>query len=196
MVGRSVYERCALVSGVLAVVSLMSGCASSPGSELATGSATGLTHIEAAGGRYDLMLSKDRVTVRLPVAGAPSAAWAALPGVYQALGLPGSVLDARARVCGIARHSPAPKRIGGQLLSRFFTCGSGVTGSSADRDQLYLLLLSQVDSTARGTELLTRIDVYAEPRATHGGAVACESNGRLEQLLVDSLEARMIRAGR
>ncbi len=181
-------------AGALAAVVLLAGCASSGGSDLGVGSSTGLTRIDAAGGRYDLVLTKDKTASRSTIEGAPAAVWAALPGAYQALGLQGAVVDPTARIYGIPRHRALPRQIAGQRLGRLFTCGSGVTGSSADRDQLYLLLLSQVDSTAQGTALLTRVDVYARPRARAGNPVDCGSNGRLEILLVDSLKARLARA--
>ncbi len=155
-----------------------------------------VTHVDASNGSVAMRLTNDDSGLRNVVAAAPSAVWTALPATYRSLGLPGSgVVNATAHVYGMARYQPMPRKIAGERLGRFLTCGSGLTGSSTDRDQVYLRALTQVDSAAGGTIVTTRLDAYARPRFTSGGSVVCGTEGTLENLLADSLQARLRRTG-
>lgn len=178
---------------VVAVVLLASGCASTGRGELDQGSRGGFTRIEGDATVYKFDLTTDRTVVHHHIRATPSAAWAALPGVYREIGLQGEVVDAARRVFGVPQRRGVPGQLLGQPLSRFLSCGSGLT-SSADTYQVQLLALTQIDSTAQGTIVLTRLDAMARPRDVSSIPISCTTTGRLEGLLADSVEARAARA--
>jgi len=177
-----------VVVGVLA-----SACASGGRSALDEGSRGGHSRLEGDGTVFSFDLTTDRTAIRRTIAVEPAAAWAALPAVYEALGLKGAgVIDAKHRIYGIPDRVMAPPSLVGQPLARFFKCGSTTAASSADTYEVRFLALTQIDSTATdGTAVLTRVDAVARSRGVSGLAVNCSTTGRLEQLLTDSLQARI-----
>ncbi len=181
---------------VLAISVITTGCASSGRGELDTGSRGAFTQVEGDSRLYSFDLTSDRTAVRHTLAADPAAAWAALPAVYEEVGLQGArVVDAKRRVFGIVSRVVAPQSLAGEPLSRFLTCGSRTAASSADTYEVRLRALTQIDSTAGGSAVLTRLDAVARSRGVSGLPVRCSTTGRLERLLVDSLQARAVRAG-
>jgi hypothetical protein len=192
MLGEGISRGVRRAALLLAAATLATGCASSGRGELDTGSRGGYTRIEGDSRVYGFDLGTDRTAVRLALAVDPGAAWAALPDAYAAIGLKGAgVVDARGRVFGIPDRQVMPQSLAGQPLGRFLTCGSTTTGSAADTYEVRMLALTQIDSTAQGTVVLTRLDAVARSRGVSGVPVNCSTTGRLERLLADSLQARV-----
>lgn len=179
------------VAALLAIVVLGSACASS--SPMPQGGSTRYTRIDTDAGVYELEITKDRSPSLLLLAETPAAVWAALPAAYAALGLQGGVVDAARRIFGRPRRQSAPKRIADERLGQFLNCGYGVAGSKADTYDVGLAIVTRIDSTAEGSAVLTWVDAVAKPRDVSSALVECGTNGKLEQLLVDSLQAHVRR---
>jgi len=76
------------------------------------------------------------------------------------------------------------RRIDGQRMSAFFTCGQGVTGAIADTYEVTVIVYTELRTeSASVTTLLTQVDASAQSRETRSGTLHCESRGRLEQLI-------------
>ncbi len=171
-----------VVAGLLAV-----GCASTP----SEGPSTGRTRIDTGTGTYDVELTHDRSGTQHIVRAPVDSVWRALPEVYAALGLNGGVVNAALHEFGIPRFTLAPRRLAGQRLSRLLACGSTAMGDNADRYEVRYVLVSTLSADPEGTEVGTRLEANATARSVSGSAIECASNGVLEQMLADSLNARM-----
>lgn len=113
--------------------------------------------------------------------------WAVLPEVYRDLGIPAGVLDADSHAFGNQRVSVT--RVGGERVGAFVRCGNEGAGPSAANG--YRTRLSVVTALQRDggkTTVATRVGGTGSPvEGTSTEAVACVSNGRLEERI-----ARMI----
>jgi hypothetical protein len=123
----------------------------------------------------------------------PARAWTELPAVYRALGLPVNESEsARRRIAAIAFQ---PRRIDGERVSLFLDCGRGITaGENADSYQVHLSvetrLVADPSDPARAMVQST-LNANARPRAISGNPVPCDTRGRLERRIVETLQARL-----
>ncbi|CAA9295501.1 MAG: hypothetical protein AVDCRST_MAG89-105 [uncultured Gemmatimonadetes bacterium] len=116
-------------------------------------------------------------------------AWAALPGVYAAMGLTGGgVMDEAARQFGMP-PTTLPRRLNDTPLSRFVDCGSTRLIPNADTYAVRLQVSTQL--VAEGTALTrvqTLVEGTARPREMSGNPVLCTSTGELERRIVRQLQ--------
>ena len=108
--------------------------------------------------------------------------WAALPEAYAALKLVVTTrLDAE-RTLG-AQNVRVRYELGGQRLSRYVSCGTGlVSGDAADSYEVTLDVVSVVAAASEGgTSLQSSLRAVARPLQTSGDPVQCATTGRLEQ---------------
>ena len=175
---------------------LLAGCAPNP-SPNRSGPRT--EDVVRSTGSFDMSVQLNRTdAVIMDTVGVdPARAWTELPAVYQALGLPMNERDAARR--RVAATAFQPRRIDGQLLSRFLDCGRGPTaGQYADTYQVYLWVETRVVSDgpdpSNGT-VQTKLTANARPRAVSGNPVPCQSLGRLERRISELLHARLAASG-
>lgn len=84
-------------------------------------------------------------------------------------------------------------RFAGSTLSLWFNCGMGMTGPNADTYRLYIAIAALLDRMSADTTRL-RIGLIAGAKDMQGNAkdaVGCATSGRLEQKLVESIQARV-----
>ncbi len=175
----------------LSAAAFLAACASSSQSGLGEGSSSGMTRVETSNGAYDVPVARDRVAAERTLDADPDAAWDALPRVYRSLGLVGFVVDSTTHVYGVPQPAVAPRRIAGQRISRFLACGTGITGSVADDYEVRIVLLTQIDPAQPGARVRTRFEGIAHSRGVSGANIDCGSNGKLEDMIADSLQARV-----
>lgn len=127
------------------------------------------------------------------VAAAPDATMRALVETYQALEIPVTrVLQAERR---LESRNVRVRRIGGERMSRFVDCGTGITGQRADQFRVSITLMTSVVSADGGmSRVVTDFDATARPRNTSGSEVYCTSRGTLEVRLLDEVR-RWVAAG-
>lgn len=118
--------------------------------------------------------------------------WTALQEVYQELELPVSRFEPAEGFIGNDGFNV--RRIDGRRMSRYLDCGQGMTGPHADDYAITMSLYTVVDTHGQGTELVIDLDAMGRPRDTAGNTVHCVSEGRLEALILERLEARLARA--
>jgi hypothetical protein len=116
-------------------------------------------------------------------------AWAALPGVYEGLGLAGAgIVDEGQRRFGMA-PATLPRRVNGERLARFLDCGYTVSIPNADTYAVTLAIVTQLNGeTTDATRVQTVLEATARPRDTAGNQVTCTSTGHLERLIASRLQ--------
>jgi len=111
--------------------------------------------------------------------------WSVLQDVYEELGIETNIVDERGYQVGNSRF--VTRRIGGDRLSRYLSCGSSVGYSNiADSYRVTLSVISRVRLGAdRQTMLQTEVTGSAMPRQVSGNSVICTTTGRLEQRIAE-----------
>ena len=132
----------------------------------------------------------DRVSNDIPAP--PDAAFEALAEVYQEIGIEIAGIDAAAR----ALNNPdlrISRRLGGERLSRYLSCGSGLTGAFADRFRIQMNILSQVTPGPEGTSVLnTTIQAFGvNPEGTSNTRVPCGSTYQLEYRIAEMVAEKV-----
>jgi hypothetical protein len=170
----------------------LSGCASAP-AETATPGRRGEQMVRAGNGAYEMSLVLNRADAVFTdtIALDPLRAWAELPHVFGALGLPINAANAGTKELGVVAHTP--RRIEGQRVSTFLDCGTGPTGTMyADSYQVHLWVASRIleGAGAGASRVQTIVRANARPRDTSGEPLACTSRGRLERRVLELLRQR------
>ena len=118
--------------------------------------------------------------------------WRVMPTVFQDLGIPAAVIDARSRIFG--NPNVRLSSIGGQRVLSMFRCTNEGTGmASTTQYRVEFGIAVQPRPAASGAVLI--VDVQAMGRLTdpaRSGTVHCVSNGVLEKMLRERLEAAML----
>ncbi len=147
------------------------------------------TRIETMGGTAEVRSFTNAVATNETAVAAPAAkAFAVLPVVYEALGIPVNVAMSDAGTFG-AREMRMPRRLGKAALSQYVNCGYNATGSpNADVYAVTMTVLSRVSAAAGGADgstVVTQILASARPITTSGAPVQCSSTGKLEGAIND-----------
>jgi hypothetical protein len=172
--------------GLSAACLLLAGCASSAGDEAAnSGAPEPQPQIWAVGeylreGRIsNVQPGVDRVSVDLEAP--PDASWEALVQVYQDIGIEIAGADPRIRSLNNPEFTVS-RRLGGERLSKYLTCGSGLTGAFADRFRVQMNILSQITAAEDGKSVVhTTIQAVGNnPEGVSNTRVPCSSTHQLE----------------
>ena len=164
---------------------LLPACASratgAPATPLAGGGVE-IRDVRGGGGSLDITSEASVRDTVLSAGRAPI--WAALPSVFETLGIETSTVDPGSLVIG--NRGTRSTRVEGRRMSGYLDCGSGFGGAYADRYQITLYLMVQLASRADGGTLVrTILDASARPRDVSGNAVHCRSKGTLERRVVE-----------
>lgn len=118
--------------------------------------------------------------------------WRVLPSVYGELGIEVGTVDSGARTMGNARLVMS-RSLAGQRLSRYLSCGSGMSGQPiADEYRVEASLLTILHPEEDGsTRVETRLTATAMSRASSGAPLACGSTGRLEARIAEMIALRL-----
>ena len=176
---------CAALPAVLAAAlaaALVAACASAT-PELDRHTSRERAQLVFEGRSVAVELQPDDRVVETPLRMSAERAWAVLPAVYSALGLPVTTMVTDSRIIG-TQGAQAPRRVGGEPLSRALSCGVGPLGQdNVDHYEITLLALSDVkpDEGAGGSLLRTLVRGSARAPGTSDAAVRCTSRGRIEQ---------------
>lgn len=169
----------ALLFSAALAIPLVAGCSSG-----GTGSMPGESRVGRDGGQQSIILENAASEVLRDVPASADRVWVALLTVYEELEIP--VTDVREGARVIEAVGVRMRRIDGERLSRFYDCGSIMTGPVADRYQVTLSLQSTV--TARGpggSGLATETEAFAQSREARTGRLHCTSTGQLERLIAE-----------
>lgn len=132
------------------------------------------------------------VDVKLFVTGTVDEAWAALPGVYQELGIPLSVNDNVRKSLGNTGWR-VRRSIGRVPAQRYLDCGSSGTLENAETYQLNLSIVTTILPNANGGSVVsTALSGVGKNMVTSSSAeVRCASKGDLEIRIRDMVQKAM-----
>jgi hypothetical protein len=169
---------------------LLLGCATSPDHSPDTGAAR-VEATEPEGHRWavgeyyregtiaNIQPGVDRVSVDIDAS--PDAAWDALIQVYENIGIEIGGADIRTRSLNNPEMS-VRRRLGGERLSTYLSCGSSLTGALADHARIQMSILSQVTAGPNGKSVVhTTIQAVGDnPEGVSNTRVPCSSTHQLE----------------
>ncbi len=119
--------------------------------------------------------------IALPIA----KVWAALPAVFDSLGITPTTIDPTKRLIG-TEGAKLRQRIGGIALSRFFDCGTTQVGPNADSYEVLIMVYAQLKTApANTTTVEVTVNARARPVAFRQGYSDCQPQSR-------TLDAHMI----
>jgi hypothetical protein len=128
-----------------------------------------------------IILQTEGSTSEHAIAAPADEVWRVLVTVFESLEIPVTELSGMRAVEN--RGYPA-RRIDGQRMSRFFECGSNVTGEIADSYRVTVSVRSSVEATSVASSVVvTELDAVATARDTRSGELHCSSKGTLERLI-------------
>jgi len=115
--------------------------------------------------------------------------WSLLPAIYEELSIPVASFDQPGHTMGNAGLK-VRRQLGKVPLSRYLDCGSAQGSASADSYEVYMSVLSRVDSTATGARLTTTVEAQARPASLAGQYAACASKHTLEKTIADQVKLK------
>lgn len=146
------------------------------------GTPSGPSRVMSSGAGVDIKIGEDGGVART-VKATPDQVWAALPGVYEAVGITGGAADPAARVFG-NRRVTARRSLGDRPLSRYLNCGRTSSGHpAADVYRVQLSVTTSVRPAADGgSQVQTEVTGSGQDIAgTSTDPVRCASTGALEE---------------
>lgn len=116
--------------------------------------------------------------------------WTALLEVWQELELTANIYEPdRMR---IGNEAMPAVRIAGERMAHWVDCGSGMTGPNANRFDVVVTLFTTVaPESSSSTELRMDVDAQGKPRDYSGNWMHCSSQGTLEELIAEMVQARL-----
>jgi hypothetical protein len=115
-------------------------------------------------------------------------AWPALGAAYDALGIPKSTIDSRARLLGA--NVRLRSRLGNARLSTYLDCGRAQGGPSADTYDIHLLVETRiVERELETSRVSTLVEATARPTGFAQNPVRCTTTGTLERRIIEELRA-------
>jgi hypothetical protein len=172
---------CALLAAGLVVAA--ASCASAPASQSPTvvSDPQGIATSDARGRK--ITIGHDGA-VADSVSTTADSAFQALVRAYGELGIATTLFDLRGRRVGDPRMT-ASRAFKGSPLSRFLSCGEGITGPRANNDRIMLSVVSTAKPRPGGAGALleTRVTAVAIDTGGRGGQTQCTTTGELEELI-------------
>jgi hypothetical protein len=133
-------------------------------------------------------------TIGLPnvIAGPAEKSYRATITAFDSLKIP---LDTRDSLRGMVGNLALvrTRNLAGSQLSRWFNCGSGITGPNADSWRLYISIAALLDKVGADSTRI-RIGMVAGAQDLQGNAkepVPCATSGVLEARLLELIKARV-----
>lgn len=134
--------------------------------------------------------SRDAGLTRGRIPGAPDSAWRTLRRLVEEAGIRVTVEEPANGLLG-ARRFRAVRRLGRSPISTFLSCGENMTGPNADTYHVFLTFLATVRPAVGGGTAF-QLEFHGDAVDVPGGRperLPCSTTGRLEQRLVDLLDA-------
>jgi hypothetical protein len=148
------------------------------------------TIVDAPGGRFDLLLTRENYlssdTLALPAA----RAWRGLVQTYADFGVPLQGADAQ-RYMIATQPFHAHGTFAGERMSRWFDCGQSITGDIATSYEITLRFGSLIDTSDAGRSIV-RTGLSATAIAPGSGTtpVECQSRGAFEKRIAALTNAK------
>jgi hypothetical protein len=120
----------------------------------------------------------------------PAAVWLAAKKVYSDWGIPLTVENPTTHQMGNADFYKS-RQIGGEPMTQFVDCGSGMTGPKASTYRIYMSLLTSIVTDGHGGTNIQTTFAPAGQDVSGGSAdrIVCGTTGRLELLFIERVKA-------
>ena len=176
-----------IVAAACAVL-LLAACASSPSGEPAPAprNVERSVRVEFSSGEVALRTTEEYHVQTDTLGVSAEELWGHLAAAYDELEIPITTVNAGARLLG-AVEAPVRKRLGRYMLSRLLRCGSRTSGKVANRYEVYLTAVTQIEPLGDRSLVNTHVAARAVPGGYSGNAVRCSTTGRLERSIAGRL---------
>ena len=181
---RSILLRHTSGSAALLLALLVGACATTAAPPQPGPTPSGNVADTETGGMF--RLGADPMGVALSIGAPPDKVWAAVPVVYEKLGIIAELNEPAQRKIGTLAYTQS--RLGGKRTSDWVRCGTqGAGPSSGGMSRTRLSIVTTVRSAGEDrSELVTEVGGSStNVEGTSTGAVACASKGDLEQRIRD-----------
>jgi len=119
----------------------------------------------------------------------PTSVWLAVKKVYADLEIPVTFENPQTHQLGNPNFWKT-RQVGGQRMTEFVDCGSGMTGQNAATWRIYMMLMTDVNPDGKGgTNYQTTLTALGQD--VSGGSadrIPCGTSGRLEQLVLNRVK--------
>jgi hypothetical protein len=173
---------------LLAAAAAIAGCASA--NTVNTGYEQRHVTVDAPGGRFDLLLTRDNELTSDTLALAPTAAWKGLVQTYAGLGAPLQGADGQHyMIATLPFH--AHGNFAGERMSRWIDCGQTITGDIASSYEITLRFGTLIDTSDAGRSIVrTAFDATAISPGSGTTPVQCTSRGAFEKRIASLVASK------
>lgn len=144
----------------------------------------------------DVRIVREDFIAQTDISAPRAAVWAAVPAVYQELGLPAPKQD-HTRLIAQVENFTVSRLLGNERLSKYLSCGAGISGDYADTRRIRLTVRTSLEAAGEGhTTVFSRVEAIAT--STEGASaqpINCFSRGPLEAAIANKLRARVAGSG-
>ena len=166
-------------SSLIVTLAGVIACASSPSSDPGIGMPTERT---VAVDDQNVYRTTVLPNAKVPIPAPPSRVFEAVRQVYGELEIPPGTHDPSTGRVGNTDFWKS-RRLGGQAMSTYLSCGETFTGPAADNYRIYISLISMIRPDGKGaSELETAFSAQGQNmEGTSADRIPCGSTGRLEE---------------
>jgi hypothetical protein len=175
----------------LLVAAGVAGCAASQRETIVPLPREDVVRVPSGDAMTDVRIQRDDFITRSELEAPRAMVWETLPAVFAEIGLPHPVMD-RTRWLATVDSYAIMRMLGKQPLSRFLSCGSGMSGEHANTRRIRLTVRTSLQSSdSDRTVVLTRVEAVAYPLdGTSTAPAECASLGPLEATIANGLRSR------
>jgi hypothetical protein len=146
--------------------------------------------VDAPGGRYDMLLTRDNALSTDTLALPASRAWRGLLQTYAGLGVPLQGADGQHYMIA-TQPFRAHGEFAGERLSRWIDCGQSLTGDNATSYEVTLRLGTLIDTSDTGRSIVrTAVNATAIAPGSGTTPVQCATRGALEKRIAALVSAK------
>jgi hypothetical protein len=137
--------------------------------------------VDASGGRFDMLLTREQYLSSDTLAIPPARAWKGLVQTYAGFGVPLQGVDASQYMIA-TQYVHAHGSFAGERMSRWIDCGSTITGDAATSYEVTLRFGTLLDTSVAGRSVVrTAVNAVAIASGSGTTPVECSSRGALEK---------------
>lgn len=171
----------------------LAACASSGGSMPAEGGMDVNTQLQTDYGARSISLrTVEDVYVRHDtLERATEEIFRQVAATYDEMGIPINTVNSEARLLG-AVEARLRRDLAGRPISRYFRCGTSITGDIADQYEIYVTVITQVESLEGGGEgVSSHARAFAVQGGRAGNRIRCATRARLEREIFEHLQRKV-----
>lgn len=190
---RSISAAALRPAALVLAAGLLPGCASSGGGVPQAGERRTTTQVQMDYGAqsFSLQTVEDVYVQTDTLTQAPGNLLRHVAATYDEMGIPLNEVNPEARLMG-AVEARMQGDLGGRPLSRYFRCGTTITGSIADQYEVYLTVVTQVEPLGDTAAVVyTHAGGFAVQGGRAGNNIRCATRGRLEKEIFEHLQRKV-----